>query len=76
MTLRIGFIGSGQIAGWHLNGLAELNRLQGDGAEPLYELVALADPRTEPRTALASQAQTVLGKAPRLYQDYREMLSK
>jgi UDP-N-acetyl-2-amino-2-deoxyglucuronate dehydrogenase len=76
MTLRIGFIGSGQIAGWHLNGLAELNRHHGDGREPCYELVALADPRAEACAALATQAQTVLGNAPHVYEDYREMLSK
>ena len=51
MTLRIGFIGTGQIARWHLNGLADLNRQQGEGGEPLYELVALADPREEARMA-------------------------
>ena len=76
MTLRIGFIGAGQIARWHVNGLADLNGQQGQGGEPLYELAALADPREEARTALAAHAQTLGQKAPRLYSDYREMLEK
>lgn len=72
MPLRIAFIGAGQISGWHLGGLAALNR----GPNPLYRLVAVADPRAEARERLAADAQSRLGDRPVLYADYREMLEK
>ncbi len=75
MTLRIGFIGTGQIAGWHLNGLAGLNAHVG-GDQPAYELIALADPRPEARDALAAQAEAKMGRRPAVYADYREMLER
>src|SRR5262249_35680444 len=44
------------------------------GAEPVYELVALADPRPEAREALAAEAELSLGRRPSVYTDYRQML--
>ena len=74
MTLQIAFIGTGQIAGWHLSGLSELNR-QTDG-EPPYRLAALADPRPEARERLAREAEKQTGQRPAVYADYREMLTR
>src|SRR5262245_34756040 len=76
MTLRIGFIGTGQIAGWHLKGLEALNRRYGASSGALYDLVALCDPRKEAREDLASQAQAGSGRAPNLYSDYPAMLEQ
>ena len=73
MTLQIAFIGTGQIAGWHLNGLSELNKHA--GGAPLYRLAALADPRAEARERLAGEAEKLFGERPTLYTDYREMLA-
>ena len=72
MTLRIAFIGTGQIAGWHLNGVAALN--QHHGGEPLYTLASVAEPREEARAQFAAQAEKALGTAPAQYSDYRQML--
>lgn len=73
MTLKLAFIGTGQIAGWHLSGLAAAN--QHTGGEPLYQLAALSDPRAEARERLADEAEKSLGRRPKLYADYREMLT-
>jgi len=74
MTLQIAFIGTGQIAGWHLSGLSELNR-QTNG-EPPFRLAALADPRLEARERLAGEAEKQTGQRPTVYSDYREMLAR
>jgi UDP-N-acetyl-2-amino-2-deoxyglucuronate dehydrogenase len=76
MTLKLAFIGTGGIASAHLRGVAEVNQQGGAGAERLYELVALADPRAEAREALAAEAETTLGQRPSVYGDYREMLER
>ena len=72
MSIRIAFIGTGQIAGWHLGGLAALN----DQSEPLYHLVSVADPRADARERFAADAEKRLGNRPTLYADYREMIEK
>lgn len=76
MTLKLAFIGTGGIARAHLRGVAEANQQHGQGAQQLYELVALADPRLEAREALAAEAEAVLGRRPSVYSDYREMLER
>ena len=73
MSLKLAFIGTGQIAHWHLNGLASLAEHTG---EPLFDLVALADPRPEAREALAAAAGEKLGRRPVQYDNYREMLER
>lgn len=75
MTMKLAFIGTGQISGAHLNGLAALNQHLG-GAEPLFELVALADPRSESAEALATEAEKKLGRRPAIYSDYRALLER
>lgn len=77
MSLKLAFIGAGQISGWHLNGLSALNEHTPSqtAGEPLFELVALADPRTDASAALATVAEDKLGRRPALYSDYREMLA-
>jgi UDP-N-acetyl-2-amino-2-deoxyglucuronate dehydrogenase len=74
MTLQIAFIGTGQIASWHLSGLSELNR-QTNGESP-FRLAALADPRLEARERLAGEAEKQTGQRPAVYADYREMLAR
>ncbi|HBY94743.1 MAG: Gfo/Idh/MocA family oxidoreductase [Ardenticatenaceae bacterium] len=76
MTLKLAFIGTGGIASWHLRGVAEVNQQGWAGAERLYELVALADPRAEAHEALAAEAETTLGQRPSVYGDYRQMLER
>lgn len=81
MTLKLAFIGTGQIAGWHLNGLSGLNQHCGAGAgdpsaERPFELVALADPRPLAAQALGEAAAQKLGRRPALYADYRELLER
>lgn len=75
MTLKLAFIGAGQIAGWHLRGIAGLTEHL-RGAEPPFALVALADPRAEAREALAVEVERMLGRRPTLYDDYRVMLER
>jgi len=75
MTLKLAFIGTGQIAGWHLRGIAGLTEHL-RGAEPPFALVALADPRAEAREALAVEVERMLGRRPTLYGDYRVMLER
>lgn len=75
MSIKIAFIGTGQIAGWHLRGLKDLSATV-PGGEPLFHLTAVADPRTEARERFAAEAEKQLGTRPTLYADYREMLEK
>ncbi|MBW3637233.1 MAG: hypothetical protein KY445_12350 [Armatimonadetes bacterium] len=63
MTMKLAFIGTGQISSWHLSGLAKLNQHRGAGVTP-FELVALADPRVEAAQGLAAQAEKTLGRRP------------
>lgn len=74
MSIRIAFIGTGQIAQWHLGGLASLNARA--DSEPPYQLVSVADPRPEAGECFAADAQTRMGTRPTVYADYREMLQK
>ncbi len=79
MSLKLAFIGTGQIAGWHLNGIAALNehaKAKALSSEPLFELVAMADPRPAACEALANAAAEKLGHRPATFSDYREMLNK
>jgi predicted dehydrogenase len=76
VSLKLGFIGAGQISGAHLNGLKRLNERAGDGAERLFDLTAIADVRPETAERLAERAESVLGRRPAAYADYREMLEK
>jgi predicted dehydrogenase len=73
MGLKLGFIGAGQISGAHLNGLKRLNDHQTQG-QPLFDLAAIADLRTEAAERLAERAEKDLGSRPAVYSDYREML--
>jgi UDP-N-acetyl-2-amino-2-deoxyglucuronate dehydrogenase len=75
MSIKIAFIGTGQIAGWHLRGLKDLSAAV-PGAEPLFHLTAVADPRQEVRERFAAEAETQLGTCPTLYANYHEMLEK
>ncbi len=72
MTMKLAFIGTGQISGAHLNGLAKLNEHL--GTERPYELAALADPRADAAEGLAAAAEKKLGRRPAIYSDYRTML--
>lgn len=76
MSLKLGFIGAGQISGAHLAGLKRLNEHTRDGTERLFDLVAIADVRTKAAERLSERAETDLGKRPTSYADYREMLEK
>jgi predicted dehydrogenase len=75
MSLKLAFIGAGQISGAHLHGLMRLNEHQ-SGQPPLFELTAIADVRTEAAEHRAGEAERELGSRPALYADYREMLEK
>jgi UDP-N-acetyl-2-amino-2-deoxyglucuronate dehydrogenase len=79
MSLKLAFIGTGQIAGWHLNGIAALNehnRRNDPNAETLFELVALCDPRPEACASLAQAAEEKLGRRPTVFNDYQRLLEK
>lgn len=71
--MNLAFIGTGQISHWHLNGLVGLNEhLKG---RP-FELTAIAEPRADAAEAFATAAAEKLGQRPRIYSDYRELLTK
>jgi len=76
MTMKLGFIGTGQIAGWHLSGLAALKQHLGKDGERPFELVALADPRESAAASLAAEGEIKLGRRPNVYSDYRQMLER
>jgi predicted dehydrogenase len=71
MSLKLAFIGAGQISGAHLHGLRRLNER---GGERLFDLVALADSRPEAAERLANRAEGDLGRKPTVYADYQRML--
>lgn len=76
MTMKLAFIGAGLIAGAHLRGLAELNDHVGPDTERPFDLLAVAEPRTDAANTLAVEAERLLGRRPRIYDDYRAMLEQ
>ena len=74
MSLKLGFIGAGQISGAHLHGLKRLNEHLGN--ERPFELVAIADVREPAARRLAESAEEHLGYRPEVYTDHRAMLDQ